>query len=304
MKGAKRVTPWWVRGLYAVVLGVPLLVGGLFVRDPMPALIALQRAPLDLTLEREQLEGLELWRGGTGEGPTLVLVHGFGDSAGGWGQVIGPMARRHLLVVPNMPGHGRSLPAEPPLRFEALVQGLERVVDSVDGPVVLIGNSLGGFLSLRYAIDHPGRVQRVILINSGGLHYEPLTEQALMPTSREGLAAKNRAVMGEHAPSLPGFLADALIEHQADPRLVSLWDDLRGGEPRSLEGQLGAVQTPVHVIWGTGDGLLPYEGYGERFAQELPKADEHLLEGCAHAPQYSCAPELVLLLEQLLAEAP
>lgn len=269
----------------------------------MPALLAVQRVPLRMVLGApEDIEGLSVYRGGTDEGPTLVLVHGFGDSAAGWGQVIGPLARRHPVVTYDQPGHGESAPADPPLTFVHLSEGLEAVVDSIDGPVVLIGNSLGGFVALRHALDHPEGVERVVLINSGGLSYPELEGTLLMPETREGLALKNKAVFGDAARPMPGFLADAFLERQGEARLQSLWTDLRTPPFHDLDDELSALTVPVDIIWGTPDGLLPLAGYGERFETLIPDARFETLDGCAHVPQYTCANRLVLLLEQKLAD--
>jgi len=285
----------------SVFLTVSGVLFTLFAADPMPPLLALQRAPLRVVLgPPEKVGELTVYRGGEGDGPTLLLVHGFGDSAGTWSQVVGPLARRHKVVVYDQPGHGASGPAEPPLGFEDLRTGIVQVADTIDGPLVLVGNSLGGFVSLRFALDQPDRVQQVFLLNSGGLAVAKLDASLLIPTTREDVQRKNEALWGAHTRPMPGFLADAMMEHGADPRLQSLWIDLRTQPTHALDGELSSLDVPVEVLWGTPDGVLPWDGYGERFEQLLPDARAETLDGCAHMPQLTCANRLVLALEQRL----
>ena len=285
----------------AVLLTVAGVLFAHFAADPIPPLLAVQRLPLRVVLgPPEKVGELTVYRGGEGEGPTLLLVHGFGDSAGTWSQVVGPLARRHQVVVYDQPGHGRSGPAEPPLGFADLRLGIEAVAETTDGPLVLVGNSLGGLVSLRFALDHPNRVQRVVLLNSGGLSAEKLDASLLIPTTRDDVHRKNQALWGDRARSLPGFLSDALMEHSADPRLQSLWIDLRTPPMHHVDEELGTLDVPVDVLWGTPDGILPFEGYGDRFERLLPDARTEILDGCAHMPQLTCPNRVVLVLEQRL----
>lgn len=221
-----------------------------------------------------------------GEGPTVVLVHGFGDSASGWGQVAGQLTEDHRVVVPDMPGSGLSAPGpDGDLAFEDLRLGLERVLEAEADPLVLVGNSLGGMLVTRYALDHPERDLHVVLVNAAVVKTE-IPAHELIPSTREELAIKNAKLFGPDAiPSMPGFIQDGLIELIDQHRYHALHADLSARE-RWLDDEIGSLTHPLTVIWGTPDGYFPLT-YAQGFADDI-----HVLDGCGHGPQYTCAQSL------------
>ena len=104
----------------------------------------------------------------TGAGPALVLSHGVGSDTAVWATVTAKLASRFTVVAWDQPGHGQSAAlAEasgygPRLAYACL----EQVAAPFDD-VVLVGHSLGGYLSARYAIDHPARVAALVLLATG-----------------------------------------------------------------------------------------------------------------------------------------
>lgn len=231
-----------------------------------------------------------VWRAGSGGAPTYVLVHGFGDAAAGWTTVAIQLAEEHPVVLFDLPGHGRSDRPEQGYGIDDLVAGLDAVAATIDGPIVLVGNSLGGWVCTRWALDHGERVQELVLVNSAGWTQE-LDRDVLLPTTREGMRRKNVAIMGEHAPDMPGVMLDGLISLHADPQLREFFD--RYPQMTPLDGQLARVQAPVRLIWGAPDPFFPVQGYLDRIQAERPEAELFVLEGCGHAPQYGCAEQVI-----------
>ena len=116
-------------------------------------------------------------------------------------------------------------------RFEAQwMRGHETRSTPQGDELVLLGNSLGGWLAMRFAIDHPERVQRLLLLNAGGASWAQVDKETLFPKTREQQRAKNRAILGTKAPSVPDFLLDQMIERMRDSRLESLWADVQEGQ--------------------------------------------------------------------------
>ena len=95
--------------------------------------------------------------------PTLVLTHGWGADRGDWRYVADALPKDFHLVLWDLPGLGESTPTEGhDYSMQALASDLDRVVDSVNGPVILVGHSVGGILNLEYARRYPDKMGRKV----------------------------------------------------------------------------------------------------------------------------------------------
>ena len=240
--------------------------------------------------------GLRYYEGGQGQ--TVVLLHGSGSQAGDWNGVIPPLVRRYRVLVLDLPGHGESGPAEGPLPVGDLSDSLGALLDarSPGRPAILVGNSLGGWVSLLYALRHPERVERVIGISSSGI-FAPLQVPAL-PKDREEARRLVAAIRGPHLPPASDEELDALVQRVAAGPAGRLFAGLRAED--FLDAKAAEIRVPVELVWGEEDGVLPL-AYGRRLASLLPRARLHPLPRCGHMPQVHCPRELARLLLDLLA---
>jgi pimeloyl-ACP methyl ester carboxylesterase len=111
----------------------------------------------------------EFHREQVGAGPPLVLTHGLGDDSGTWAGIPDILARRHTVLSWDLPGHGRSAPPDPrnPYSWKEAVADLLDLVLELGPPVLLVGHSLGGYLSLRLTLEYPELVRSLVMISSG-----------------------------------------------------------------------------------------------------------------------------------------
>jgi pimeloyl-ACP methyl ester carboxylesterase len=232
-----------------------------------------------------------------GEGKTVVLLHGSGSQAGDWHDVVPALLRRYRLLVLDLPGHGESGPAEGPLPVGDLADGLGALLDakSAGQPVILVGNSLGGWVSLLYAWRHPERVERVIGISTSGIF--TALKVPLNPKNREEARRLVAAIRGPYLPVPSDEELDELMRRIAAGPAPRLFAGLRAED--FLETKAAGIQVPVELVWGEEDGVLPPD-YGRRLASLLPHARFHSLPRCGHMPQVHCPRELARLLLDLL----
>ena len=227
--------------------------------------------------------------------PDLVLIHGFGDDASTWSIPTKELVGRYHLIVPDLAGHGGSGPTGDELSYEDVYQALAKVLgERTNGRgVVVVGNSLGGWLAMRYALEHPNQVNHLVLINAAGLEH-PIDKSLLIPTSRDALSEKLRLMFPDGTlPELPGFAQDQLIGMTDLPRLNALFDSLE--QAGGLDDRLPGIRVPTDVVWGTPDGFFPMS-YALRLEAAIPDSAFHELPGCGHAPQIACGPRLTDLL--------
>ena len=122
--------------------------------------------------KRINLAGVNLHYAQAGEGPVVLLVHGLGTSSVTWSHNIEPLAGAgYTVLAPDLPGHGDS--DKPRSLSYGPAAGARVIHDFLDAlgvnRVSLVGNSAGGLIAGLFALDHPLRVDRLVLVASGGL---------------------------------------------------------------------------------------------------------------------------------------
>ncbi len=274
------------------------------VMAPAERRAALERAGLRAETIEAPRGPLRVYAGG--RGPTVVLVHGTAGQAGDWYRIVPALAARFTLLVPDLPGHGESAPAEGPLPVADLAAGLGALVDakSPGAKVTLVGNSLGGWASLLYASSHPERVERVVGISSSGI-FAPLPV-SLRPKDRDEARALALAVRGPSAPQPSDAELDALVAASTSAAAAAgpaarVFAGLRAED--FLERRAAELRVPVDLLWGEEDGLLVPD-YGRRLASLLPDARFRPLPRCGHMPQVWCPETLLSALLEALSAAP
>lgn len=256
-----------------------------------------------------------------GDGPALVLLHGWGDSADTWRPLLDRLGRidRRAIAV-DLPGFGHASPLGPGAvlpQLDAFAGALvERVVEETGRPVMIAGNSLGGAVALRAAERADLPLAGIVPIAPAGLDMprwfeiierDPLVRSLLalpMPIPRAVIARTIGEVYRRLAFSQPAL---------ADPAMVAMFAGHhcdRTGARRLLDNgrrllpelvaepfELHRVSCPVLLVWGTRDRMVPHSG-AELVRAAVADLRVELVEGCGHCPQLE-RPDA--LLELLLA---
>jgi len=281
----------------AVVLAAAFLAVTAYARrHPVEMFVRMTRRRLaQLGLRRRELvrngQRIVYWQGGQGPAD-LVLVHGVNDQAGTWVSVLPALLPRFRITIIDLPGHGESDPKSGPLPLGGSVDAVAALIDAeTTGPVVLAGNSMGGWVSALYAADHPDRVAHLILEDGSGMAWD-LSHVNLAPATRDEARGVLRMVHGPDAP-LPEYLLDAMIRNgskQPMPRVAAA-----GVLEWLLDARLPKLTMPVTLIWGAHDGLLPL-AYAETLKSRIPGATLHVIDSAAHIPHRQAPAEFSRLL--------
>ena len=237
-----------------------------------------------------------------GSGSPMVLIHGFSASWGIWRPLLPALEQEHEVLVPNLLGHhgGPEYLAGSPATPEAMADALERDMDSAGlERAHIVGNSLGGWLALELAAR--GRALSVTALSpAGGWTHGGRETKRLARLFRQSY--KMHKLLGPGGAQLMRrrrFRAFALRDvavHPADlpPALAVEMAEAAAACPiylPSLEyltstgfGELGEIDVPVQIAWGTKDRILPWPGYAERFHRLVPAAQWIPLDGLGHCP--------------------
>lgn len=235
---------------------------------------------------------------GTGAGPPMLLVHGLGSSANAYARTIVPLSRsfRQIWAL-DLPGNGFSpLPASGPLPVRAQVDFVHAFQREVVGePVFLVGNSLGGAMSLYAASERPDAFRALAVISPAGARMSDQRIADLKASFDVQTNAQARAMTRRlfHKPPLPVLLfAGELRRLYASPTVKGVMGEVQAADAVTEE-MLARLAMPVLLIWGRSEKLLPYEGL-DYFRAHLPRhAEIHEVQGFGHMPQLEHPREVV-----------
>jgi pimeloyl-[acyl-carrier protein] methyl ester esterase len=241
-----------------------------------------------------------------GEGPEVVLVHGWGSHGGVWTDIARELSAEYRITVPDLPGHGRSQNYLPPAYTpEALA---EEIHHGLSGPAVWVGWSLGGLVALAAAQAHPREVVRLVLVGATPKYVRSTDWPHAMSSSVLDQFARN--LEQDYVGTLERFLTLQMAAGESRDVLRRLREEMfRFGEPptaglqaglRLLKEEdrrhtLGSIVSPTLVIHGERDRLAPL-GAAEFLAEHLLQARLEIMPDAGHAPFLSHAP---LFLEKM-----
>jgi pimeloyl-ACP methyl ester carboxylesterase len=245
-----------------------------------------------------------------GSGPVVILLHGLGGDATNWAPTIGPLAQKYRVIVPDQIGFGKS---DKPLinyRVGTLVDFLAGLYKELKiERASLVGNSLGGWTVTAFALAHPEKVDRLVLVDAAGF---AITGD-LDPKVLNGLNPSTRAAVKEMMPlvfyNAQMFTSDAAVDTffarkmtAGDGYTIQRFIDSIGYGQDVLDKKLGALKHPTLIIWGREDGLTPL-AMGERFKKEINGSQLFIIEKCGHVPQLEKPAEFNTALMKFLSGA-
>jgi pimeloyl-ACP methyl ester carboxylesterase len=272
------------------------------------------------------LAGSEAYVVDAGDGPAVVMLHGFGDTADSWRRVVPRLAGSHRVVALDIPPFGRSSPP-PSMNGTTFVEWYANLLDALVDElgleaITLVGHSLGGAIALRFTVEHPEAIDRLGLIAPAGLGSSPpwwWHAVAGRPINWAAFLRLPNPVAGQAIKAgVRSFLEANLIhdarrmEHVIDhfvalhggrrqlEQLLATGRSLIAGYDGKLIQRAAEIDCPVTVIWGREDRLAPVE-HAQTFAAAVPQAGVHVLDRCGHYPQIELPARVSDLLEELLA---
>lgn len=214
---------------------------------------------------------------GDGAGTPLVMLHGLiaGNMATWYSAYATPLAVGRRVVLYDQRGHGGSAPAARGYDLDSQCDDLARVLahHDIDGQFDLVGHSMGALIALRYALRHPARLRRLVLVDAPMPARDHVAPSLLAATTPEALAAHFGA----------GVPAGGRRQERQLRRLSALLFDstlvadlcAMGPEP---EAELRALALPVLLVYGRSSPCL---AAGHALQALIPRAELRLLD-CGH----------------------
>jgi pimeloyl-ACP methyl ester carboxylesterase len=261
-----------------------------------------------LTRETRVVHGHRLAFVRAGSGPPLLLLHGIANTAQTWAGVLERLAATHTVIAPDLLGHGSSDKPRGDYSVAGYANGMRDLLSVLDiEQATVVGHSLGGGIALQFAYQFPERIERLVLVGSGGLgpDLSPSLRMATLP----GAEAVLTVLSGASGPLRAGLRAVDGVGHrlgwkpvrdlaEAGEAILGLRDvearraflrtlrgvaDARGQAVTALDRLYLADAVPMLVIWGSRDPIVP-AAHADTVRRLVPSARVEVFDGAGHWP--------------------
>jgi 2-hydroxy-6-oxonona-2,4-dienedioate hydrolase len=253
-----------------------------------------------------------------GTGEPVVLLSGTGGHLEAYARNVAALAERFHVIAYDYPGHGYTTLAEADLELPDYLTHLDGLLDALDvQSAILNGESLGGWVAVKYAAAHPERVRRLVLNTPGGTMARPevmqrikdLSQAAADDPSPERIRTRLEWLMADAA-SVTDELVDIRRTIYARPgfaesmrHILCLQDPEIRQRNLVTDDELAAVQAPTLVVWTSDDPSGPAAA-GTDMARKIADARFELIEGAGHWPQWEQSTAFNQLLLSFLDGTP
>lgn len=236
----------------------------------------------------------------------LVLIHGLGARGEDWAPMIPGLARAGFHVyVPDLLGYGRS--DKPDVSYSIAEQ--EEIVRQFMNSqqlhqVDLAGWSMGGWIVMKFTLDHPERVKRLIVYDSAGTIFKATFPPTLFQPKTAADLEELWGYLMPYPEKFSDFVAQAVLRRNQKMGWVigrSMTSMLT--EKDIVQGKLNGIKQPFLIVWGKQDRLIPLSA-GEDIHKEVPQSVLEIFDGCGHLAPNQCAPRVLPQTIQFLNAQP
>jgi pimeloyl-ACP methyl ester carboxylesterase len=242
--------------------------------------------------------------------PTVILLHGLGGSGDtSWMFTAPALAANYYVITPDQIGFGKSDKPFLNYRVATYVDFLDKFMSELKiEKATLVGNSMGGWVSVLFAEKRPAKVEKLVLVDSAGyappkgFDYGQL--QRLNPSTRDGVRAMVKQLFFNSAL----FSTDAAIDQFMAARVAAndgytiqtLIRNIETGDDY-FDTQVRAVKHPTLIVWGKQDGLAPVSD-GERLSRDIAGSELAVFDQAGHFPQMEKAADFNKRVSEFLAK--
>jgi pimeloyl-ACP methyl ester carboxylesterase len=277
----------------------------------------------DSTTQQIELHGHPVTYRRVGEGPVVVLIHGITSSSRTWRSVMPALAEHHTVVAPDLLGHGSSAKPRGDYSLGAYASGIRDLLVALEIPrATVVGHSLGGGVAMQFAYQFPDRIERLVLVDSGGLGNEVslVLRAATLPGAEYVLPLLASSPLRGVGAAVGSVLGRVGLRASADVRgLAEGFESLRDADARrafvhtarSVIDPAGqrvdasdrlylSEHVPSLIVWGERDRMIPVQ-HGHDAHALMPNSRLETFPDAGHFPFNDDPIRFVTLVRDFIA---
>ena len=237
-----------------------------------------------------------------GQGPAVFLLHGIGGAKELWMGNIGALAAGYHVYAIDQIGFGHSDKPFLDYKIATFVDFLYAFMQTQNiGKAAVVGNSFGGWIALDFAIQHPGMVEKLVLVDSAGLAWlQPLAE--MNPSALAATRTLIESVFYDKKMISDDAVRQVFTDRMRDNVGYTIQRTVAGfATPQFEDAKLAAIHVPTLVMWGRQDELIPLAS-GEKLRDGISGAKLVVFDQCGHVPQIEKSDEFNRALLEFLGK--
>jgi pimeloyl-ACP methyl ester carboxylesterase len=235
-----------------------------------------------------------------GKGKPIVLLHGLFGSLSNWENVIYHFRKSYRVIVPILPIYD---PSFKDTSLDSVVKYLHDFFVKLHlEEVYLMGNSLGGQIALKFALQYPDLLNRLVITGSAGLYENTMGTTFPRRGDYTYIKEKVRGIFYN-----PEVASEKLVEEvyhiiRSIPKSLRIVRFARVSQKNNLAAELPDIRIPTLILWGRNDTVTPVE-VSYRFYNLIPNSRLRILEECGHVPMMEQPAQFNTIVKEFLGQA-
>lgn len=233
-----------------------------------------------------------------GQGETVLLLHGLFGALSNWEGVVNRFSKNYRVIIPMLPIY------EMPIK-EAGLEGLRKFLEEFVAfkkleNMMIMGNSLGGHVSLVYTLKNPSKVKKLILTGSSGLFEDGMGGS--YPKRGNYQYIKDRVAYTFYDPNVATKeLVDEVFDTtNSIPKCLRIVAIAKSAQRHNMANDIPNIKAPTLLVWGLNDTITP-PPVAHEFNRLIPNSTLRFIDKCSHAPMMEHPEKFNALVENFLA---
>ena len=235
--------------------------------------------------EKIIINGLEINYKIAGQGPAILVLHGWGGASDSWIEVQEILSQEYKVVIPDLPGFGKSVPSANPWDVGDYMDFVLKFTQKLNlEKFFLIGHSFGGRISIKFAGKYPERVKSLVLCDSAGIKPKPgLKTIMIFWLARIGNAVFTPRIFKRFKDSIRNLFYVLIRNRDYAKANGVMKETIKRVLSEDLLLELSEIKKKTLIVWGEIDRMVPLK-YAYIFKEKIEGARLETLPKTGHSP--------------------
>lgn len=216
-----------------------------------------------------------------GQGHPIILLHGLFGALSNFNDVINHFKDRYRVVIPLLPIYELPIPETNIKNLAEFVR--EFIIHKGYDQVTLLGNSLGGHVTLVYSVAYPQKVHSIVLTGSSGLYESAMGDTFPRRGDKEYIKDKVQVTFFDPVNATPELVDEVFEIVNNREKVIRTLSLSKSAIRHNMRDELPNLTMPACLIWGRNDIVTPPQ-VADEFHELLPDSELHWIDECGHAP--------------------